>query len=226
MFLPERYVTTFTNTLNVYLPAGTSTAAAGNYTDICVNSLTGQYNVTYPTTSAPGAAYAFHGSLVQGDSVAQTPLGYVSFVSMYTNYKVLRFKLSAMVQPTLTSDAAALVLIPLGNEEIPSSAAGSTNLKIMSSQPNAVNKVAYAFSSAAANTIVLEHNVWDILGQRKEQYMDQSPTPIASLPGNSQIAFAGLFVQQLNGANNTGSIIVQLQLEQIVELSDLIQPLN
>lgn len=226
MYLPERYVTTFTNTLNLYIPAGASTAAAGNYTDICVNTLSGQYNVSYPSTAAPGAAYAFHASTVQGDLIAQTPLGYVSFASMYTNYKVMRFKLSAMIQPTLSSDTTALVLFPIGNEEIPSSAAGSTNLKVMASQPNAVNKIAYAFSSSTVNTAVIEHNVWDIIGQRKEQYVDQSPTPISSLPNNTQIAFAGLFLQQLNGANNTGSIIVQLQLEQIVELSDLIQPLN
>jgi hypothetical protein len=224
MFLPERYVTEFSNTFNCFIPAASATAAAGNYSDIVVNSLAAQFNATYPMTLTPGATYAFHGTAVQGNSIAQTPLGFTNFVGMYTKFKVMRFKVILTVQPAASSDTAVVVLSPLGAEEIPSTGAGSVNTHVMESQPNAVSKVVSWAVAPRENTLVIEHYPWDILGVRKDQYCDQSPDPIGLFPATP--IYAGIFLQELNGTSNGSAIVVQCTIQQVVELCDLVQPIN
>lgn len=224
MFLPERYVTEFSNTMNVYIAAGRSTAAAGNYLDMVVNSLASQFNATYSAVAAPGPAYSFWGSLVQGNAITQAPIGYTNFVGLYTKYKVHKFRVSVTVQPSNSADITAVVLAPLGAEEIPSTGAGSVNTHVMESQPSAVSKIAVAFAPARENTVVIEHNCWDFLGMRKEQYLDQAPNAIGGYPATPM--FAGLYLQQLNGSANAAALAVQITIQQVVELCDLVSPIN
>lgn len=224
MFLPERYVTEFTNTFNCYLAAGSATAAAGNYADIVVNSLAAQFNASYPMTLVPGAAYAFRGVPIQGNSIAQTPIGFTNFAGMYTKFKVMKFRVAVAVQPAQSGDTCAVVVAPLGAEEIPASGAGNVNTHVMESQPNAVSKVCSQYVAPRENTIVIEHFPWDILGMRKDQYIDQPSDVIGLFPALP--CYAGIFLQQLNGANNGAALPIQVTISQVVELTDLINPIN
>jgi hypothetical protein len=224
MFLPERYVTEFSNTLNVYIAAGRSTAAAGNYMDMVVNTLNSQFNATYAATVAPGATYSFWGTLVQGNVISQAPIGYTNFAGLYTKFKVHKFRVVVTVQPANSADTSSVVLAPLGAEEIPSTGAGSVNTHVMESQPSAVSKICQAFTCPRENTLTIEHNCWDYLGMRKEQYLDQPPDAIGGYPATP--IFAGLFLQQLNGTNNAAAVVVQITIQQVVELCDLVNPIN
>jgi len=225
MFLPERYITEFSNTLNVYQAAGRSTAAAGNYTDMVLNSIVYMFNPpSYPATLAPGPAYAFNAAVVQGNLITQGPIGYVNFVGLYTKYKVHKFRVAITVIPANSADCTSVTFAPLGAEEIPSAAAGSVNTHVMESQPNAVTKVVNAFSSPQQNTLVYEGFPWDFLGVRKEQYLDQAPDAISGFPATP--VYGGLFLQQLMGSNNAAAIATQITITQVVELSDLVNPIN
>jgi hypothetical protein len=224
MFLPERYVTEFSNVMNVYIPAGRSTAAAGNYMDVVTNSLSSQFNATYTAVTAPGAAYSFWGTLVQGNTITQAPIGYTNFAGLYLRYRVHSFRITVTVMPANSADVTAVVLAPLGNEEIPSAGAASVNTHVMMSQPSSVMKICTPFADPRENTVSIQHNCWDFLGQRKEQYLAQQPDVISGYPVVP--LFAGLFLQQMNGSNNAAAIAVQITLEQVVELCDLNNPIN
>lgn len=224
--MPERFTTTFSTTLNVYIPAGYATAAAGNYMDVCVNSVSSpfQFGCTYTATQAPAPTYAFHGSLVQGDVLGQVAMGYTAMASLYMQYKVHSFKLAVTAQPGAASDPMQLVVIPLGAEEIPSSSAGQVNSRVLSNQPNCVTKVCASGVPASLNTARVSHKVWDILGLRQQQYLDFPNALLSAIP--SYPCYAGIFLQGINGSNNASPVTVQIVLEQVVELSDLIQPIN
>jgi len=225
MFLPERYVTEFSNTLNVFQTAGHATAAAGNYTSMVLNSIVYMFNPpTYPTTLVPGAAFAYNAAVVQGNLITQGPIGYVNFAGLYTKYKVHKFRVEIVVIPANSADAESVTFAPLGAEEIPSAAAGSVNTHVMESQPSAVTKIVNAFSSPSGNTLVFEGFPWDYLGVRKEQYLDQAPDAISGFPATP--CYGGLFCQQIMGSNNAASIATQITITQIVELSDLVNPIN
>lgn len=224
LFLPERFVTAFTNSLECYLPVSRSTAAAGNYTNFVLNSIVYSFNAAYPVTLAPGATYSFNGALVQGNSITQGPIGYTNFIAMYEKYKVHKFKVTVTVIPANVADATSATLLPIGAEQIPSAAAGSVNTRVFESQPSAVTKVLTPFLSGPSSTLVIEGYPWDYLGVRKEQYLDEAPDAIGVFPATP--CYGGLFLQQLMGSNNVAQIAVRIQIEQIVELSDLVNPIN
>jgi len=224
MFLPERYVTTFTNSLNCYLAAGRSTAAAGNYTNFVLNSIVYQFNSGYPVTLAPGSTFAFNAALVQGCAITQGPIGYTNFAALYEKYKVHKFKITATVIPSNVADATSMTLLPIGAEQIPSAAAGSVNTRVFESQPSAVTKVCIPFGPPSANTVTIEGFPWDYLGVRKEQYLDEAPDAIGVFPATP--CYGGLFLQQLMGSNNSTAISVHITIEQVVELCDLVNPIN
>jgi len=224
MFLPERYVTTFTNSLDCYLAATRSTAAAGNYTNFVLNSIVYQFNAAYPVTLAPGATFNFNGALVQGNSITQGPIGYTNFAAMYEKYKVHKFKISVTVIPANVADATSATLLPIGAEQIPSAAAGSVNTRVFESQPSAVSKMCIPFGPSQSNTLTIEGYPWDYLGVRKEQYLDEAPDPIGVFPATP--CYGGLFLQQVMGSNNVAAIAIHIVIEQVVELSDLVNPIN
>jgi hypothetical protein len=226
LYLPERYVTTFTNSLECYLSSTKSTATAGNYTNFVLNSIVYSFNAAYPVTLVPGATFAFNGNLVQGNTVTQGPIGYTNFVGLYEKYKVHKFRMTAVVIPANVADATSATLLPIGEEQIPSAAAGSVNTRVFEAQPSSVNKTCTPFCTGTpgSNTLVIEGYPWDYLGMRKEQYLDEAPDAIGVFPATP--CYGGLFLQQLMGTANVAAISVRLTLEQVVELCDLVNPIN
>lgn len=222
---PERYVTTFTNSINGFFPVGTLTAAAGNYMSVLVNSAYIPFNsATYQMTSVPGPTFAFRSTLVQGDSLTQQAMGYASMSSLYTNYRVLSYRMKVTFMPQNVADTAELVLIPVGFEEIPSSSAAAVNLRVMASQPRSKTRVCETGVPSRENTLILEGNIWDLVGQRKQQWLDQAPTALTAFPANQ--AYLGIFLQELNGTNNVAVCTIAIELQQVVEFTDLLNPIS
>ncbi len=224
---PERYVTTFTNSINGYFPIGTLTAAAGNYMSILVNSAYSPFNsATYQMTSIPGPVYAFRSTLVQGDTLVQQAMGYGSMSALYTNYRVLSYRLKVTFMTQNVADSAELVLVPVGFEEIPSSSSAAVNLRVMASQPRSKTRVCETSVPSRENTVILEGTVWDLVGQRKQQWLDQPPTALTATPGAGSQAYLGIFLQELNGTNNVAVCTIAIELQQTVEFTDLLNPIN
>lgn len=211
----------------MYIPTGSATAAAGNYMDLMLNNISGSFatSVSYPANLAPGASYAFHATFVQGNTLAQSAMGYTTLATLYSTYKVNRFRLSVTCQPANGNDASQLVVLPIGGEEIPSSSGFQVDTRVMASQPNAVAKVTASGVPPRENTVTIAHDVYHILGITKQQYEDYPPVTLSSAP-TAYPCYGGIFIQQLNGANNTSPIVVQIVLEQDVTFSDVIQPIN
>lgn len=223
---PERYVTSITNSINCYFPAGFLTAAAGNYASILVNGLGSPYNsATYQLTTAPGPAYAFHASLVQGNTLAQAGMGYSALAALYVNYKVLSYTLKATFMPQNVGDTTEMVLVPVGLEEIPFSAAASVDLRVMAAQPRSVARVCEVSVPAIANTLRLSQDMYHLTGQRKSQYLDLPPIAVGSNPAPGSQAYVGIFLQQLNGANSGAVCTLALELTQVVEFTDFLNPI-
>ncbi len=210
--------------MNVYVNAAHSTAAAGNYASIGVNALTAYSASNYTLLTAAAQPYSFHGNLVQGASLTQAPMGYGSLSALYTNYRVLSYTIKVTITPQVVSDILEFVVIPMGFEELPSSSAAAINLRVLASQPRARSRVCEASCPAKDNTITLSGTLWDLVGQRREQWMDQAPTAVTSSP--NPLAFVGIFMQQLNGSNNSQTINVRIELVQTVEFTDLLNPIN
>lgn len=222
---PERYITTLTSTLNLYWAPGRLTAAAGNYFSLPINNIVTPFNgPTYNIISAPGPTYACNAQLVNGGSVTQASMGYSSLAALYTNYRVLSYKLTLVGMPTAASDMFQLVAVPIGFEEIPSASAANVNVRVLASQPRAKSIVCEPGVPAASNTVVLTGDLWNLVGQRKEMWLDQPPTALGA--GPSSTAFLGVFIQELNGANNVGTCTLMVMVETLVEFTDLLNPIN
>jgi hypothetical protein len=222
---PERYVTTFTNSINAYFPIGYMTASAGNYFSVLVNSANSPYNsATYVMTAAPGPTFSARATLVQGAVLSQQAMGYSQMAALYTNYRVISYSLKVTVMPQNVGDVTEVVVVPLGFEEIPSSSAAAVNLRVMASQPRSITRVCETSVPAASNTLTLRQTCWDLVGQRKSQWMDYPPTPVTSYPANQ--AYVGVFLQQLNGANNVAAVTMSLQLQQTIEFTDFLNPIS
>jgi len=233
LLLPQRFITSVSTNLNAYIAAGAATAAAGNYASIMVNSLTSPFNTpTYPMTATTATAtYAFAGSLVQGGHIYDSPIGTAGVLSLWQNYKVLSYRLKVTVMPVASADVCECVILPIGNEEIPSAAAGSTDLRVLCAQPRAINKICETNVPFRSNTLILEGHVHNLLGLTKAQWMALPSVPVGSQPPSvgttmSQRAFCGFFLQELNGGNNQSIMTARFELEQTVELSDLIQQIT
>jgi len=153
-------------------------------------------------------------------------MGYSTFASLYQQYKVLKYKVQVSVQPSITTDSLQLVVFPAGNEQIPSTAAGSTNLAVMEGQPQARSKIVVTQAPSKDNTLSITQHVWDLMGRRKNQLMDFASTQISSFPGTNDQGFVGIYLQQLNGASNTQPILVTVRLWQKVELTGLVGAIN
>lgn len=223
--MPDRYTTWLENSIHFYIPPAASTSAAGSYMSVLVNSIYQPFNTTYNAIAATNT-YDMRGILVQGCTNSKNPMGYSTFASLYQQYKVLKYKVQVSVQPSITTDSLQLVVFPSGNEQIPSASAGSTNLAVMEGQPQARSKIVVTQAPSKDNTLSITQYVWDLMGRRKNQLMDFASTQVNSFPGTNDQGFVGIYLQQLNGANNTQPILVTVRLWQKVELTGLVGAIN
>jgi hypothetical protein len=217
---PERFRTVVESNLAFYIPAS-NIAVAGNYMDVLVNSLYHPFQTTYVVSTAVNA-YSMHGSYVNGFSSTQNPMGYSTLASLYTLYKVLEYELTVTCQPQSTGDTIALCIFPIGNEEIPSAAAGNVNLQVFEGQPKFQSVVCANGVAAKFNSLQLRQPVHELLGKRKSQWLDTDGVGLGAQPPNDA-GYAAIFLQGLDGATNASPVCVSVKLRQWVELTDLIQ---
>lgn len=229
---PERYRTTVATEISCYLAASTATAAYGNYFSVCINALVQAFSVsTYtPTTGSGTYLYGFSGALVQGNSISGSPMWYNELASIYTAYKVLRYRLKVSVRSTSSADVFEIVLLPLGTEQIPSASQSNVNTRVLLAQPRSVHKVCSNGGNAQKDSVQLSQTVANLLNIRQGAWLDYPPTPMTQVPGTiggqGISGYVGFFLQMLNGVANTGSISVDIELEQEVEFTDINQPLS
>jgi len=221
---PERYVTTLSSVLNCYWAPARLTAAAGNYFSLPISNVVTPFNGPLGITLAPGATYASNASLVQGCSVTQNYMGYSSIATLYTNYKVMSYRVKLTAIPQNVQDTLELVILPVGFEEIPSTSAGSVNTRVLAAQPFCKTNVCEATVAAKYNSVTLVGNCWNMAGQRKEMYIDQPPTAVGA--GPAAPLFVGVFLQQVNGTNNVATVTMAIEIEVLVEFTDLLNPIN
>jgi len=95
--LPDRLKTVLESSYQWYVPATNMSAAAGNYTNIMINSIYQPFNAGYPVNTGVNT-YSMHGSPTQGYSGVQNPIGYNQLAALYTLYKVIRLRLRLYVK--------------------------------------------------------------------------------------------------------------------------------
>lgn len=218
MYLPERLVNTMTNTFDAYFPAGTMTAAAGNYFDLIVNAMAPMSGISYPITAVPGATYAAHANLTQGCTISQTPIGYANLAASFRYYRVRKYVLEIVVIPQSAADTTRVVVFPVGSDEVPAAGAGSVDLRVFESQPYALAKTfASGVTPPGGNIITVVGRPNQDLGRTMAEYMALAPTLATSGPATGTSSVYGVFLQQLNGANNASPVTLQLKLMQEVE---------
>lgn len=226
--LPDSISTSVSTCLDGYWSAGRMTAAAGNYMSVYLNKLPSPFSTPVFQATLNNVTYTFgnHATLLQGFNMSDSPLTFSQLGSLYTKYVVKKYRLEITVCPGVTTDDCRLVVFPSGEEEIPSTSAGSTNLRVLESQPYALATTASTGLGAQGtqNRLVLEGYPWNDVGISKQQYMDDQNLLGANTPAN--VDFAGIYFQQLNGANNTATVTFQMKLIQEVELYDLQAQIN
>lgn len=213
--MPERFTTTVVASQQFYLPAAALDAANGNYASFRVNSLISPFNTTYPAT-AVAAVFAMNGQYVQGYTSNTNGIGTTVLSSIYDKYKVVGYKIRVSIMTSTNSDLLEACLVPLGQDEIPSTA--TTNMSVFKGQPKAAYKLVHNGGPNAVLT--LKGSVHELLGMRKQQWLDIDATNTTggtlANPG-----YVGLYLQSLNGATNNQPVVVDLSLVQIVELTDI-----
>ena len=223
--LPDRLDTVFESTGAFFVPISNMSATAGNYMNIMVNSIYQPFQGGYPVATSANA-YSMHGTWVQGYAGSQNPIGYNGIANLYSLYKVKKVVVQVTVQPQNSADTLQAVLFPIGSEAIPTAAAGGVNLQVMLGQPRNKTQICANGTSAKFQTLTLRESIHDILGRRKQQWMDEAGTAIGSQPPAADQAFAGLFLQALDGGSNVSQICVTIRMWQYTELTDLIQQVN
>jgi len=220
---PDRTRTFLDTTMECYLPV-TSLATAGNYMDVLVNSVYHPFQTTYVVNTSANS-YSFHGAFVNGYSSTVNPPFLSSFATLYEFYKVLRFSLVVTVQPQTGGDTVTSVICPLGNEEIPSTAAASVNLLVFGGQSKAKMWTSASTTAAKYNTRTLSMRVSESLKWREQLWLDQPPTLVTQQPASAQ-SYVGIFLQGMDGASNTSPIVVSIKLTQEVEFSGLLPQIS
>lgn len=220
---PDKIRMTLCTTMAWYNAAASLTAAAGNYVAIRVNSIYQPFNsATYtPTTGTGTATFAQNATLVQGFALANNPLNYTNLSAMYQYYRVYKYEIEITMQPNNAADACRLIMIPLGNEEIPSAAAGNVDIRVLESQAFSQGITVFHNGSSANNTIKMLGVCNRDLGLDYSQYKNQGQTVISGAPPTTLLDYVGIFTQILSGANSAGTASYQCVLKQYVELSGL-----
>lgn len=226
---PNQVEVTLETPMEFYWPAGTMTSAAGNYMAVKLNSIIQPFNpATYPFSLIPGATFACNASAVQGFAANNGPLWQTTYQNLYARYIVVKYKLEITVVPGQAADMTRVVTIPLGGTEIVSGVAANVNCRVFEAQAYALAKTCSSATVAGAgnnNTLVLSGAPYKDLGLTRDQYFDaisQYGALIASSP--SQLAYGGVFFQQLNGSNNGAACTCQCKLTQTVRFMDLVEP--
>lgn len=214
--MPERFITTLESSQEFYLTANNLDILSGNYQSIRVNSIVQPFNTTYAANSV-APTYSMNGTFVQGYGIATPPIGYAFFTSTYKKYKVLGYKIKVSVMTGTNTDLVEAVLLPVGQDEIPNSSAANVNCSVLRGQPKAKSRLCH--NGGPNNILSLKGSVYELLGMRKSQWMDTdgtTPPNIPNVPG-----YVGFYLQTLNGLTNAATLVVSIQLYQIVEFTDL-----
>jgi hypothetical protein len=221
---PESVISTLTSVQSFSIPTANATAANGNYMSIMVNSIYTPFNTNYAFTSS-ALPYSMRGVSVQGGGAGQNPVGYGNLAALYENYVVLGYSVRVTAVPTLGTDILRQVVVPLGNQEIVNPASGLVNLKIYESQPGAKALTCNSGSTPSGiGVTVLKGNCAKDMGMDRSQYTSR----VWSVGGPPTVAqytdYVGIFLQELNGTNNTQPVVVTIHLSQIVKFMDLVNP--
>lgn len=226
-YLPESMLTTVQTSLTFHIPIGRATAAAGNYFNCCVNSISSPFAAgAYPITLTPGVTFAFYGNMTQGNNVSVSPMGLDQLIGLYQYYQVLSYRFEITAISTTVTDAFTLTAFPLGAEQAPSSLSSFMNTHVLQAQPNA--KSIICASGVAANSsqqIVISNPVHKDLGMSKTQYTSEMWVTSAAPSNTAFRDFLGVFVQSINGSNNVAPLMFSVKLIQQVKLLDLISPI-
>jgi len=228
-FLPNRIECVMCTVLDAYWAAGTMTAAAGNYFNLFPNARTPMSGNTYTVTAGVGTAtYASNALLLQGSQLANTPIGWSAYSGLYANYRVKRYRLEITVIPQNAQDATRLIVFPLGDEAIPSATAGNVNTRVLEAQPGAkaMTVAAGVSGTRSTNSMVIYGDVAKDLGKTTVDYMGLADTAVGSAPAAGTSDYIGVYLQQLNGANNTAVVSIQLRISQDIVFYDLSQEFN
>jgi hypothetical protein len=181
---------------------------------------------TYSLTLAPGPTYAMNGALVQGCTIGQQAMGQGALAALYTNFKVMSYRVTATFMPQNVADTSAMVLLPVGLEEIPSTSAAAVDLRVLSSQPRAQTRICETTTAARENTLSFAQDSWDLVGVRKPQWLDFPNAACTGYPQQPQIGYVAIYLQQLNGANNAALCTLRVTIDQVVEFTDLLNPIG
>lgn len=222
---PDRVEVNCVTTLCGYIAAASNRSTTGNYMSVMVNSIASPFSTTYSfTTTTASYTYAFSGTLAQGYAITNNPMMFGDISTLYSKYVVVGYKIEVTVNPSSTGDPLRMTLGAYGTEQIPSSAAGNVNLRVLEAQPYTLSKTcanAVIGGPGVNNTLVLSGAPYKDMGYTREQYMDNL-TAVTNQPTLSD--YVGLFLQPLNGTSNSSPVNVSIKLSQIVLLSDLVQP--
>jgi len=169
--------------------------------------------VTFPVTFSAGSA------------LSNNPLGYQQLSALYQQYRVHRTRLKVTGVPQSGSDNFSLTLFPMGNEPIPSATASNVTTAVMCSQPYARSKTCVYLQSVAQNTVTIDMPIHKILGLTEAEYLLGNWVNINSQP-TTNYALYGVHVQIQNGSANASKVVLQFELEQVVELNGLLNPIN
>ena len=230
-FLPNRIECVMCTVGDFYYPVASMTAAAGNFFNIAPNSRTPLQGNTYQITTGTGTAtYANNASVAQGTAIANTPIGWTQYSTLYNNYRVKKYRVEITFLPQNVSDSVRLIVFPLGGESIPSATAGNVNTRVFEAQPGA-KAITCAVSTAASpsmcNTIVYYGDCAKDLGKTMVDYMGLADTASSAAPATGgTVDYLGVFLQQLNGSNNASVCSLQIKITQDIVWYDLVQEIN
>lgn len=196
-----------------------------------VNSRTPLTGNTYTITAPPTgpSPYNCGANAIQGTAIGNTPIGWTSYSTLYQNYRVKKYRIELTFIPQNVSDSVRLISFPLGQEAIPSTAAGNVNTRVFEAQPGA-KAITCAVSTAASpglsNTMIIYGDCAKDLGKTLADYMGLADTPSSSAPVAGTTDTVGFFLQQLHATNNVASCSMQLKITQNVVWYDLLQDIN
>lgn len=222
-YFPESLVTTVSLTMPWYIPAGNSTLAHGSYTNVMVNSIAAPFNQSYPIGA--GGTYGWNGITFQGSAVTDNFVGIEQIKPLYNNCIIESYVLECSFQPTSVADPFRVVVVPLGQEQIPSAGAGYVGLKTFESQPGAKAKTIMTGTSVDSNTITIRGKCSQDLGQTWGQYNSQFSSLTAAPSSTVFRDYAGIFLQMMNGQANITALSGSFRLSVVVRFTDLVNPL-
>jgi len=219
---PNKYRFDSCLTMQGYIPVASVNSGYGNYMSVNVNSYLNPFATTYRFTNAAnvpvGFTAAFRGTLQTGFTIGQNPYGYSVIAQIWEYYKVYKYEIEVCVQPEATADVCRLVVLPLGQEEIPS--VSTTNLNVLECQEYAQAKTCAANSSSSGNTIKFVGYPNRDLGLTYTQY-SIGQNPLSGAPGTSTSDYVGILVNELFSTNSQ-ALIVSIKLRQYVECTGLL----